>query len=149
MTAPNLSTLRARAVTGLAPWDALPLIDEADALRQQLADAKAALRREQRRNAPAQRMLFRRAPHCGRDTSIAAADSLTQALPALQRAVLTFVRAQGETGATDYEIEQGLSLAHQTASARRNELEDGGFVRDSGKRRRTGSNRMAIVWVAL
>jgi Mn-dependent DtxR family transcriptional regulator len=52
----------------------------------------------------------------------------------------------GSDGLTCAEVEERLSLAHQTASARINELARMGVIKDSGERRLTPSGRAAIVW---
>lgn len=62
--------------------------------------------------------------------------------------VLEFLRARGERGATDDEIERALTLSHQSASARRRELVIMDLAYDSGHRRRTRSGRTATVWRA-
>jgi hypothetical protein len=76
-----------------------------------------------------------RAPSVDTDTSRAAADSIEHALGRLEQAVFDAIAAAGEHGATDDEIEVALSLAHQTASARRRTLALAGRIVDSGQRR--------------
>jgi len=49
-------------------------------------------------------------------------------------------------GLTVDQLEVALNGRHQTISARVNQLRDGGWVIDSGIRRKTRSNRNAIVW---
>lgn len=51
-------------------------------------------------------------------------------------------------GMTCDEIEVGLKLRHQTASARIRDLARFGMIEDSGERRPTRSGRDAIVWRA-
>lgn len=51
-----------------------------------------------------------------------------------------------ESGDTDDELEQRMGGRHQTVSSARNWLVEAGWVRDSGQRRKTRSNRMAVVW---
>jgi hypothetical protein len=58
--------------------------------------------------------------------------------------VLDFIRARG--GATDFEIEEGLSLIHQTASARRRGLVTKGLVVETAGRRKSPRGRESIVW---
>jgi hypothetical protein len=84
----------------------------------------------------------------GSDTSRAAADSMAPHVAGLEVVVLNFVRVPGSYGATCDELEQGLHLAHQTASARLKGLQDKGLIRDSGVRRKTRSGRAARVYVA-
>jgi len=52
-------------------------------------------------------------------------------------------------GYTDDELEQELGWLHQTLSARRRELVQKGFVKDSGKKRPTRSGRGATVWMSV
>ena len=83
----------------------------------------------------------------GSDTSEEAADSMIPVALTIRGKVLGYITRKGSRGATCWEIEVGMSLAHQTASARIRELQQKGQVKDSGWRRRTGSNRNAVVWV--
>jgi hypothetical protein len=80
----------------------------------------------------------------GSDTSKAAADSMQRASETIRADVLAYIR---EGAATCDEVEEGLSLTHQTASARIRELVLLGSVRDSGARRKTRSGRQARVYV--
>jgi hypothetical protein len=64
-----------------------------------------------------------------------------------RRKVLNFIGEQGERGATDEELSLGIPLRLYTAAPRRNELRDGGWVVDSGRRRPTTTGTAAIVWV--
>lgn len=68
-----------------------------------------------------------------------------------QQSVYDFIRARYEHGATDDEIEQGLDMRHQTASARRRELVLAGRVveRRTLPRRTTRSGRSAQVWMVV
>jgi len=81
------------------------------------------------------------------DTSKAAAESVRESAPTMRERVLTCIRHNGNL--TCFEVEQILSMAHQTASARIRELALKGKIRDSGKRRATGSGRKAVVWVVV
>ena len=83
------------------------------------------------------------------DTSRAAAFSKIPTAPTNRTEVYRFIRRHGSHGATDDEIERGLALRHQTASARRRELVLGGLVEDSGLRRPTSSGRKAAVWILV
>lgn len=82
------------------------------------------------------------------NTRVAAALSIAPLKSSMLLRVLAFVTARGEHGATDEEIQLGVALRESTARARRVELRDGGQVRDSGRRRKTRSERDATVWVA-
>jgi hypothetical protein len=60
------------------------------------------------------------APYSNPTTSLAAAESLEPVLSFLENKVLAFINARGDYGATCFEVEAGLALPHQTASARIN-----------------------------
>ena len=83
----------------------------------------------------------------GSRTSKAAADSMAPDAGRLRDRVFSLIRKAGEQGATDDEIERWLSLTHQCASARRNELMKSAVIMDSGKTRLTRSKRAATVWI--
>lgn len=87
-------------------------------------------------------------PHVATDTSLDAAVKIKKSVRTLRSMVLAGIRACGDYGATDFELENGLGLIHQTLSARRRELVLLGSVIDSGQRRHTRGGRTAIVWVA-
>lgn len=61
--------------------------------------------------------------------------------------VLQFIERAGQRGGTDEEIADGLALNANAERPRRLELEEGGWVRDSGQKRSTRSGNDAIVWV--
>ena len=84
----------------------------------------------------------------GSDTSAAAAISVERDGPRLRELVLFTIRAAGARGLTCDELELHLNMRHQTVSARVYELREGEWIRDSGERRLTRSNRKAVVWVA-
>lgn len=95
-------------------------------------------------------------PHVNTETSIAAAESIEPVAGTMRAQVLDCIRAReeftlglgcGPLGCTDDELEVLLSMRHQTASARRRELQLQGFIVDSGWTRTTRSGREAIVWV--
>lgn len=87
-------------------------------------------------------------PFIDQDTSEAAAHSLTTTtLSKLRLAVLQTIDSSID-GMTCDEVEVKLRMRHQTASARIRDLFLAGYIRDSGKRRRTRSKRFAIVWIA-
>lgn len=84
----------------------------------------------------------------GSDTSAAAAASIEPTLATKQGRVLTEIRASPD-GLTDDQLERITGWRHQSVSARRRELVLAGFVADSGRRRRTSSDRYAAVWIAV
>jgi hypothetical protein len=67
----------------------------------------------------------------------------------LRRQVLEFIRQQGAVGATDSEVQLGLSMNGDTERPRRRELQLAGLIADSGQTRSTPSGRAAVVWVAV
>lgn len=85
----------------------------------------------------------------GTSTSNAAAASVQPSSASMEKQVLSFIRKQGNTGATDDEIEAALNFRHQTASARRRGLVLQGYVKDSGQKRKTRAGRPATVWRAI
>lgn len=88
------------------------------------------------------------APFSDQGTSLAAAQRIAPYIPALEARVLEALRAAGEHGATDKELEAATGLAHETCSARRRWCVLRGLVVDSGLRRPTPSGRAAVVWRA-
>lgn len=62
--------------------------------------------------------------------------------------VLEHIQGQGEHGATCYEVECALELAHQTASPRITELRQRNHVHRNGQKRPTHSGNSAYVLVA-
>ena len=86
-------------------------------------------------------------PHEDSGTSREAAEAALPNLGAPQAEVYMRIRAHGEWGCTDDELELQTGLSHQGVSARRRELVLRGAVRDSGRRRRTSRGRWATVWV--
>lgn len=83
------------------------------------------------------------------ETSRQAYDSIQVELPQLEGRVYESIWLAGQSGLTCHEVEHRTGLAHQTASARIRDLREKGHLRDSGKRRPTGSGRAAIVWVVV
>ena len=91
----------------------------------------------------------------GSETSRLAALSMEPTLTSLRGRVLDAFVAAGRDGLTCDEVEalpqlkrkDGRDLAHQTASARVNELACGQFIADSGRVRKTRSHRDAVVYV--
>lgn len=87
-------------------------------------------------------------PSCDRDTSLEAAHHQARSGRATsdERRVYEALVASAD-GLTDDQVEILLAMRHQTASARRRGLVLKGLVEDSGRRRKTSSGRLAIVWV--
>lgn len=65
----------------------------------------------------------------------------------LRRAVLDYVTARGDDGATDLEIQTALRMPGNTERPRRLELVSAGLLEDSGDRRHA-RGRAFIVWRA-
>lgn len=87
-------------------------------------------------------------PHvAGSDTSAAAAASIQSAAASMRRKILAYIEKCGERGSTDDELEVAFEYRHQTASARRRELELRGCIRKSDQRRETRSGCTAGVYV--
>lgn len=83
----------------------------------------------------------------GSDTSEAAADSIAEGAASMRARVLAHIKAAGPVGTIDDELEVALGMRHQTASARRRELELLGAVTKTGDRRKTRSGRTAAVYI--
>lgn len=81
------------------------------------------------------------------DTSADAAFEVTPRTGTQRRSILDWVASQGDNGATDEEMQHRLGLRYSSECARRKELERGGWIEDSGRRRLTTSNSPAAVWV--
>lgn len=88
------------------------------------------------------------APDSGPETSREAADRIAPLVPALTAVVFHFIAQRGESGATDFEVQAGLSMTGDSERPRRWELQRRGLVCDSGARRKSPSGRSAIVYVA-
>jgi hypothetical protein len=86
--------------------------------------------------------------HGGDPYSAAAHESIKTRKRRDQEAIFQFVRAAGGRGATCEEVEEGLGLSHQTASARVSELRRDGRLAEIG-RRSTRSGRPARVHQAV
>ena len=85
-------------------------------------------------------------PFSNPTTSKEAAESMRERAPRLREIVFRYISEH--RGATCDEVEAALSLTHQTASARVNELMRADRIEDSGSKRKTRSGRNAIVWRA-
>jgi hypothetical protein len=79
-------------------------------------------------------------------TSVAAAKKIAPKASTLRDKV--YAAIAGSHGLTDEECQLELHLDPSTQRPRRIELVRAGLVRDSGQRRYTLSNRLAVVWVA-
>jgi hypothetical protein len=66
----------------------------------------------------------------------------------LRARVLRYIQEQA-AGATDAEIQAALDMSGDTERPRRRELQQAGFIVDSGNVRATPSGRAAVVWVAV
>lgn len=63
-----------------------------------------------------------------------------------RRRVLEAIARAGERGLTDEELQDALGMNPSTERPRRVELVEGEWIIDSGRRRRTRSGRLAVVW---
>jgi len=63
-----------------------------------------------------------------------------------RRRILEYIRAVG--GALDEDISADTGIIRQSELPRRFELVEGGWVKDSGRRKRTMNGSMGIVWEA-
>ena len=80
--------------------------------------------------------------------SAAAKASILDKLPELRAKVFEFIKAKGERGCTDEEIQDGLPMEPNTERPRRYELVKMGRVIDSGRRRPLKSGKSGTVWEA-
>ena len=62
-------------------------------------------------------------------------------------AVLDAIRSKGAGGMTDEELSTELQLGLNSVRARRVELRDGEWIKDSGRTRKTSTGNDAVVWV--
>ena len=81
-----------------------------------------------------------------RVTRTVARQQIKPQINGLQSKVLTAIELAG--GLTDEQCQRQLSMPANTQRARRVELTDAGYVKDSGRRRPTESGRKAIVWTS-
>jgi hypothetical protein len=88
-------------------------------------------------------------PHCGVDTSIAAADSVAEHTPNLRAIVLQAIVAKGTHGATRDELAAELGYIINTILPRVWELMKAGRIKETEQRRLTRSGRMARLLVAV
>lgn len=85
----------------------------------------------------------------GSETSKAAAESIKHVVGSTKVRIYQYMMQCGEHGATDDEIEVALGMSHQTASARRRNLEQIGACKKTSRKRPTRSGRAAAVYVAV
>jgi hypothetical protein len=81
------------------------------------------------------------------DTAHEAAKINLEIHGAQRLSVLCYLRSQGTSGATDYEIGRAIGILRTSAGKRRKELCELGLVRDLGQRRSTDTGATAMVWV--
>lgn len=87
-------------------------------------------------------------PHvAGSYTSKEAADKIEPRRRSMKRRIAALFESRGRHGLTDDEIEWSLGMKHQTASARRRELELEHLIEKTTKRRRTRSTTGATAAV--
>lgn len=84
--------------------------------------------------------------HNGTPTSKEAAEKCTTG-SSVRAKILRLLKAVGDYGATDEEIQVALDIPGDTQRPRRYELVKRGYVRDSGVKRKTSSGRRAVVWI--
>lgn len=82
----------------------------------------------------------------GSSTSIAAAISISGNAKSMRGQVESYLRNH-PSGATDEQMAIDLSMKQSTQRPRRIELVEAGIVKDSGRKSRTSSKRLAVVWV--
>lgn len=87
------------------------------------------------------------ASHHGRETEKAAAYANRPRAGSQRLRVLEAIARAGVQGRTDEELEDRLEMRRPSPGNRRGELVAGGWVRDSGQRRKTKSGSSAVVWV--
>lgn len=81
------------------------------------------------------------------NTSEAARESIKGRTQVMRERILAYLHYYGKGGATCDEIECGLDMKHQTASARIRELLDSGHIVSNGHTRKTRSGRAARVYI--
>ena len=86
-------------------------------------------------------------PHS--ETSRQAAGDIERTAKTLRGRVLSFISWSNAYGATDEEIQDCLEMNPSTQRPRRVELVEKGLIKDSGKKRKTKSNRLAVVWTKI
>jgi len=87
-------------------------------------------------------------PFSDHETSREAANSVAPTVSRMEALALEAIRCASDSGLTDSELEAVTGLGPNTARPRRIGLVLKGLVKDSGKRRRLWTGRMAKVWIA-
>jgi hypothetical protein len=85
----------------------------------------------------------------GTPTSSEAAARIEPTAGTLRAEVLSYVRACGDFGATDEQIQLALEMNPSTQRPRRQELEKMGLIVRTTRTRPTKSGRSAVVFVAV
>jgi len=87
--------------------------------------------------------------HTPKQASWEANESIKDYKKTMQNRIVSYIEGLGTEGATCDEVEEALSLSHQTASARISEMKNPsvGILENSKRRRKTRSGRGATVWV--
>ncbi len=88
-------------------------------------------------------------PHNRTDTSRLAAELAKPFAGKQRELVFEFIKAQGQHGATDQEIQDGLNMGESSERPRRVRLVELGHVADSRNMRMTRSGCPAKVWVVV
>lgn len=83
------------------------------------------------------------------NTSLEAAESVADHLPALRAKVLAYFESQMPEGATDDQAQVALGMNPSTQRPRRIELCNSGFLVNSGRVEATRSGRLATVWTVV
>jgi len=81
-------------------------------------------------------------------TSKEAAAAIEMTAKTLRSYVYRYIVNAGKHGATDDQIQAALRMEGSTERPRRVELQELGWIRDSGQVRKTRKGRNATVWIA-
>lgn len=87
--------------------------------------------------------------HNGTPTSRAAAERIEPTAGTLRRDILDYLRACGDDGATDEQMQFACNINANTQRPRRQELERMGWVARTTRTRLTKSGRHAVIFVAM
>ena len=82
------------------------------------------------------------------ETSKAAAEAIKSRVARDRARILAEIKRSGDLGRTDGEMQEQLAMNGSSQRPRRIELLDDGFIRDSGRTRKSASGRPCVVWVA-
>lgn len=83
----------------------------------------------------------------GRETSKSAALEVMPRSGTQRMKVLEFIATCEDEGATDEDVRVCLDMRYSSENARRLELVEGGWVKDSGRTRPTDTGNQATVWI--